>query len=69
MYTPRKMRRKNNASRNGTVDGTKSKAFRKAAQMSKLWIHQSSSYLEHPRNYPLYRDYCGKCDRDGLRKG
>lgn len=67
-YTPRHLRRKKNASRNGSVDITKSQAFRKAAQRSKKFIHQSSSMLESKLHHD-YREYCGTCDRGSLRTG
>jgi hypothetical protein len=66
-YTPPHMRRRKNASRNGTVGPEKTKAFRTAAQLSKRFIHQSAAALEHPRLASEYAAYKARCDRNGLR--
>jgi hypothetical protein len=66
-YTPRHMRRKRNASRNGTVGPEKQRAFRTAAQISKRFIHQSASTLENPKIAAQYSEYKARCDRQGLR--
>lgn len=68
-YTPRHLRRKGNAGRNGSVDKTKSQAFRTAAQLSKQFIHQSASALESPKMRERYAEYCRRSDANSLRKG
>lgn len=58
-YTPRHLRRKGNASRNGTVGPEKKKGMRKAALLSKKFINQPASQLEKPgalhNEYMRYR--------------
>lgn len=66
-YTPRNLRRKNNASRNGTVGPEKAQAFRSAKRISDKFIHQSASMLE--KMGQQYAEYRGICDREALRKG
>lgn len=68
-YTPKHMRRKRNASRNGSVGPEKTKAFAKAKQLSDRFIHQSASTLAKPSMAADYRAYCDKCDRGTLRGG
>lgn len=59
MYTPRALRRKGNASRNGSVGPEKKIAMRRAALLSKKFINQKASALEKPgqlhEEYMVYR--------------
>lgn len=68
-YTPRRLRRKGNASRNGTVGPEKKRAFRAAKAKSDRFIHQSASMLEKPSVYQHYARYKLACDNDALRAG
>lgn len=63
-FTPRHLRRKGNASRNGSVGEEKQRAFRRVAQLSKQFIHQSANALEGNERYLAW---CGKADRGALR--
>lgn len=66
-YTPRHLRRKGNASRNGSVDSTKSAAFRKAALISKKFISQPASALASPKLRHQYSEWCRRADAGTLR--
>lgn len=69
MYTPRHLRRKGNASRNGSRDSTKTMAFRAAAALSKRFIHQKASQLVKPALAAEYSKWCVRADNGTLRKG
>jgi len=69
MYTPRNLRRKGNANRNGTVGPEKKRAFRAAKKISDRFIHLSASELEKPKVYSQYLSYKTACDRNSLRRG
>lgn len=58
-FTPRHLRR-GYVNKSGTVDQTKSRAFRRCKRISDQFIHQSSSALESPKLKDPYKQYCDK---------
>lgn len=67
-FNPRHLRKKF-ANRNGSEDATKSRSFRRAAQYSKRFIHQSASALESPKFAHDYAIYSEQVRKGVLRKG
>lgn len=69
VFVPRKLRKKF-SNKSGTVDQTKSKAFRRCALISKQFIHQSASALASPALATKYERYCELTIKGtGFRKG
>lgn len=64
-FTPRHMRKKFRK-KGGPPDIEKSRAFRRAAALSKQFITQSASFLSRNSIMPRYEAYKAKCG-DGTR--
>jgi len=64
MFTPRHMRKGRQPA--SGKDKEKQKAFRRAALVSKLFIHQNAKQLAGD---PAYLRYCAACDSGSLRRG
>lgn len=65
-FTPKHLRR-GGAARNGSVGIEKTQAFRRAAQWSKRFIHQSASRLAKADLAADYEVYCERSRNGSLR--
>lgn len=69
VFVPRRLRKKF-SNKSGTVDQTKSKAFRRCALISKQFINQSASALDSPKLATRYAQYCELTIKGtGFRRG